>query len=170
MTAASAKAARLINGHTVHSAFKLQAKGGFLETQLDGGKKHTKHWAWLYTRDVHAPFLPFQAAMLIHCACFAQVIIIDEVSMLTAGTMHGVNHALNHVMSLTASAESSYLFGHKSMIAVGDLFQLPAVEKHRFREQAPAASMMHAPRHSTGLACNWCGRSTSPRSGQLSVS
>ena len=50
--AASAKAARLIGGHTVHSAFKLRLKGGFYETQLDGGKKHTKHWAWLFTRDV----------------------------------------------------------------------------------------------------------------------
>eukprot|EP00964_Phaeocystis_antarctica_P161447 scaffold133368_cov103-Phaeocystis_antarctica.AAC.2 len=31
----------------------------------------------------------------------AQVIVIDEVSMLTAGALHGVNHALNHVMSFS---------------------------------------------------------------------
>ena len=65
----------------------------------------------------------------------AQVIVIDEVSMLTAGALHGVNHALNHVMSFTTSAESTRHFGSKSVLAVGDLFQLPAVEKHRFKEQ-----------------------------------
>jgi hypothetical protein len=114
--AASAKAARLIGGHTVHSAFKLRLNGGFYETQLDGTEKHTKQWAWLFTRDI---------------------IIIDEISMLTAGALHGVNHALNHVMSLSMSKESNVTFGEKSILAVGDLFQLPAVERFRFKEQAP---------------------------------
>lgn len=147
--AASAKAARLIGGHTVHSAFKLRLKGGFYETQLDGGKKHTKHWAWLFTRDVRRrrpsrspsvpPNPPSPATTSMpppdHAPPLAQVIVIDEVSMLTAGALHGVNHALNHVMSFTTSAESTRHFGSKSVLAVGDLFQLPAVEKHRFKEQ-----------------------------------
>ena len=146
--AASAKAARLIGGHTVHSAFKLRLKGGFYETQLDGGKKHTKHWAWLFTRDVRRrrpsrsptvpPNPPSRATTSMpppDLPPLAQVIVIDEVSMLTAGALHGVNHALNHVMSLTTSAESTRHFGSKSVLAVGDLFQLPAVEKHRFKEQ-----------------------------------
>ena len=116
--AASAKAARLIGGHTVHSAFQLRLNGGFLETQLNRTEKHNKQWAWLFTRDI---------------------VIIDEISMLTAGALHGVNHALNHAMSLTISKEA-VIFGGKSIVAVGDLFQLPAVERFRFSEQAP----MHA--------------------------
>lgn len=112
--AASAKAAKLIGGHTVHSAFNLRLNGGFFETQLNGSQKHSAQWAWLYTRDI---------------------IIIDEISMLTAGALHGVNHALNHVMSLTMSKESTVTFGAKSILAVGDLFQLPAVERFRFKEQ-----------------------------------
>ena len=55
--------------------------------------------------------------------------------MLTAGALHGVNHVLNHIMSLTMSTESKHLFGKKSVLAVGDLFQLPAVQQYRFKEQ-----------------------------------
>ena len=113
--ASSAKAARLIGGHTVHSAFNLHQYGGFYETQLNGSRKHCEQWAWLYTRDI---------------------IIIDEISMLTSGLLHGVNHALNNVMSLSMSHVSNVSFGGKSILAVGDLFQLPAVERFRFNEQA----------------------------------
>ena len=45
------------------------------------GEKHSPHWAWLYSRDI---------------------VVIDEISMLSASALHGVNHALNHVMSLSA--------------------------------------------------------------------
>ena len=120
--AASAKAARLIGGHTVHSAFQLRLNGGFLETQLNRTEKHNKQWAWLFTRDI---------------------IIIDEISMLTAGALHGVNHALNHAMSLTLSKEAAVMFGGKSILAVGDLFQLPAVERFRFSEQAQMRALAH---------------------------
>ena len=58
--------------------------------------------------------------------------------MLTAGALHGVNHALNHAMSLTTSTQNTHLFGMKSVVAVGDLFQLPAVEKYRMKEQVRA--------------------------------
>ena len=115
--ASTAKAARLLGGHTVHRAFKLRANGacGFLAAELDG-TQHTPHWAWLYTRDI---------------------IVIDEISMLTAGALHGVNHALNHVMSLNASTSSRDLFGGKSMLVIGDLFQLPAVDRFRHCDQVP---------------------------------
>ena len=43
--AASAKTARLIGGHTVHSAFRLRLSGGFFESQLNGTQKQTAHWA-----------------------------------------------------------------------------------------------------------------------------
>ena len=45
VTAASAKAARLIGGHTVHAAFKLRSSGGFLRAQL--GTEH--HSSRLHT-------------------------------------------------------------------------------------------------------------------------
>ena len=87
----------------------------------------------------------------------AQVIVIDEVSMLTAGALHGVNHALNHVMSFTTSAESKRHFGSKSVLAVGDLFQLPAVEKHRFKEQVRGyQSHLHL-RHTVQSTCKGLG-------------
>ena len=131
--AASAKAAKLIGGHTVHSAFNLRLSGGFYESQLNGTKKQSEQWAWLYTRDI---------------------IIIDEISMLTAGALHGVNHALNHVMSLSMSAESTVSFGAKSILAVGDLFQLPAVERFRFNEQVlcPLRTKTPVPSPSTALS------------------
>jgi hypothetical protein len=95
--ASTAKAARLIGGHTVHHAFKLGNKGGFVSSRLDA-EKHSPHWAWLYSRDI---------------------IVIDEISMLSASALHGVNHALSHVMSLAASATSRDHFGLKSVLAVG---------------------------------------------------
>jgi hypothetical protein len=95
--ASTAKAARLIGGHTVHHAFKLGNKGGFVTSRVDG-EKHSPHWAWLYSRDI---------------------VVIDEISMLSASALHGVNHALNHVMSLAASATSREHFGLKSVLAVG---------------------------------------------------
>ena len=128
----SAKSAKLIDGHTVHSAFKLR-DGGFYETELKGSQKHCAQWAWLYTRDI---------------------IIIDEISMLTAGALHAVNHALNHVMSVTMSKESNVTFGNKSILAVGDLFQLPAVERFRFNEQAPIAIALHLP-NNTACSCTY---------------
>ena len=56
------------------------------------GEKHSPHWAWLYSRDI---------------------VVIDEISMLSASALRGVNHALNHVMSLSARhparRETTYL-------------------------------------------------------------
>jgi ATP-dependent exoDNAse (exonuclease V) alpha subunit len=112
LCASSAKAARLLGGYTVHSAFKLRTTdGGFVEANLNH-EQQGRHWAWLRSRDI---------------------IVIDEISMLTAGALHGVNEALNYVMKtdlpLHRATSAATNFGGKSIIAVGDLFQLPAVEK-----------------------------------------
>lgn len=124
--ASTAKAARLIGGHTVHSAFKLTRTGSFTTSRIDA-EKHSPHWAWLYTRDI---------------------IVVDEVSMLTAGALHGVNQALNHVMSLAASSTSTTQhFGQKSVLAVGDLFQLPAVERYQFSDQIYMSTLWPAFRY-----------------------
>ena len=124
--ASTAKAARLIGGHTVHSAFKLTRTGSFTTSRIDA-EKHSPHWAWLYTRDI---------------------IVVDEISMLTAGALHGVNQALNHVMSLAASSTSTTQhFGQKSVLAVGDLFQLPAVERYQFSDQIYMSTLWPAFRY-----------------------
>ena len=123
--ASTAKAARLIGGHTVHHAFKLNTRGGFVTSRLEA-EKHSPHWAWLYSRDI---------------------IVMDEVSMLSASALHGVNHALNHVMSLASSTTSRDHFGLKSLLAVGDLFQLPAVEKYKFSDQIYSSTLWPAFRY-----------------------
>ena len=64
------------------------------------------------------------------------VIVIDEISMLTTSALHGVNQALNYVMTSGARAPSrDMLFGKKSVVAVGDLYQLPSVEKGAREQQ-----------------------------------
>jgi len=50
--AASAKAATLVNGQTVHSAFKLNKDGKFLISSLEG-KQYTPHYLWLASAEVH---------------------------------------------------------------------------------------------------------------------
>ena len=102
----SAKAARLVGGHTVHSACLLDSSGGFDVARLDG-TQGSDRFIWLATADI---------------------IIIDEISMLTTSALNGVNFALNYIMS-RATGRRTTLFGSKSVIAVGDLYQLPAVEK-----------------------------------------
>jgi hypothetical protein len=108
----SAKAARLIGGHTVHSAMLLDSSGGFDVARLEGSQGSDR-FVWLTTADV---------------------IIIDEISMLTTSALNGVNFALNYVMSCGTGRRTT-LFGGKSVIAVGDLYQLPAVEKGGCEQQ-----------------------------------
>ena len=120
----SALAARLIGGFTVHSAFKLNTSGNFDAARL---KMKTEHWLWL---------------------SFADVIIIDEISMLPGTALRGVHQACTYVMSKGQTQVSTGRpFGGKSVIAVGDLFQLPAVEKYHREDQARAASQNDEFRH-----------------------
>jgi len=45
---------------------------------------------------------------------------------------------------LATSLHSDRPFGNKSLLAVGDLFQLPAVEKYRFKEQVYLSTLWPA--------------------------
>ena len=106
VTASSGKAARLIGGHTAHSAFKLNVGGLVVRSSVEVG---TPHFEWLAKADV---------------------IVIDEISMLTAATLEAIDSTLNFVMSRAVANFSSFrAFGAKSVIACGDLHQLPAVER-----------------------------------------
>ena len=113
LCASSGKAARLIGGHTVHSAFKLHQNGLFMNAQLEG-QQGTRHFNYLATVDV---------------------IIIDEISMLTASALHGVHQALNYVVTRGTTQRGHMVFGRKSVLSIGDLYQLPAVERAQYREQ-----------------------------------
>jgi hypothetical protein len=79
-------------------------------------KKNTDHYIWLLTADI---------------------ILIDEISMLTASALSGVDHALSFVMSNATSivSPSGGPFGCKSVVTLGDLYQLPAIEGIRFEDQ-----------------------------------
>ena len=56
------------------------------------------------------------------------IIIIDEISMLTAGALEGVNKSCSFVKSMGTAVQTRHSFGGCSVIAVGDLYQLPAVQ------------------------------------------
>ena len=75
ITASSGKAAKLIGGHTVHNAFMLQMSGNATVARL-AAKQHYDHFLWLLSADI---------------------VIIDEISMLTATALSGVDAALSFV-------------------------------------------------------------------------
>jgi hypothetical protein len=108
ITAPSAKAARLIGGVTAHSAFKLGTNGFY----KGGVHKLDEHWHWLYSADV---------------------IIIDEISMLTSSALDGISCCLSDVM--TGTRHGGFAYGGKTIILVGDLFQLPAIENSHKEDQ-----------------------------------
>ena len=119
--ASSAKAARLIDGHTVHSACGLDPTTGRFEQSRIEGSQGQDRFVWLAKADI---------------------VVIDEISMLTTSALHGVNSALNYVMTTGVGAcRRDMTFGEKSVVAVGDLYQLPAVERGG-REQQVYQSVM----------------------------
>ena len=63
------------------------------------------------------------------------MVVIDEISMLTATALAGVASAFNFVASRGVSTQSARSFGGKSIISVGDLYQLPAVESMKNEDQ-----------------------------------
>ena len=119
LTASSGKAARLIGGFTVHSAFKLHENGMFLRSALEGAQG-TAHFKKLATFDI---------------------IVIDEISMLTATAFTSVHLALNYIVTRSTTQRGHMVFGRKSVVAVGDLYQLPAVERIMYAEQIYTAML-----------------------------
>lgn len=118
VTGSSGKAAALLGGVTVHRAFGLSPKGVFQRAALDSPRRKG-HLQLLATLDV---------------------LVIDEVSMLTADTLNAVDEALTFAMRrATASRGYDMSFGNKSVIVCGDLYQLPAVERI-FHEDQPYMS------------------------------
>jgi len=97
VTASSGKAARLINGWTVHKAFKLSSDGLFQRATLEGDQA-SAHFAWLARADI---------------------IVIDEISMLTADTFEGVNEALNFAVRHATALRGHHSFGMKSVLVAG---------------------------------------------------
>jgi hypothetical protein len=91
----------------VHSTFWLRQHGRFCASETLA-KKGSDHFLWLLTADI---------------------IIIDEISMLTAGALAAVDQALTFVMSNGSSVISASIrFGGKSLCTVGDLYRA-----HRMR-------------------------------------
>ena len=97
VTASSGKAARLINGWTVHKAFKLSSDGLFQRAALEGDQA-SSHFTWLARADI---------------------IVIDEISMLTADAFEGVNEALNFAVRHATALRGHHSFGMKSVLVAG---------------------------------------------------
>lgn len=95
--ATSGNAALLVNGRTVHSFFKLDCN---LDTSI---QYRDTNWESI---------------------CCTNVIIIDEISMMTAEILEKFNQICNETSTMINEKQ---LFGGKTVILFGDLLQLPAV-------------------------------------------
>lgn len=94
LTAPTGKAAYLIKGSTIHSAFKIPANQSLTYKSLTSDKLNTLR------KDLG----------------HLQVVIIDEVSMLGCNMMNYINFRLQDIMSIRKP------FGGVSILAVGNLF------------------------------------------------
>ena len=105
MTAATGVAAHNINGITVHSAFMLndRKKAGTTYYNLGSDTLST---------------LQTQLEQLM-------VVIIDEISMIGAQTLYKIHMRLQEIKGLHYS---NTRFGNVTIIAVGDLYQLPPLK------------------------------------------
>lgn len=103
-------AASLINGKTVHSAFGLfTKKTGTLEEDV------------LCSLDVSKPNG--------YAMSKVQLIIIDEVTMISGKVLAAIENGLRKIMAQIHSPLQSLQFGGKSLILFGDLAQVPAVTR-----------------------------------------
>ena len=115
VAASSAQAAKLLNGVTVHSAFKLNHHSGYFMQSTMADQAYSSHFMWLFKCDI---------------------IVVDEIGMLTSSALNGMNEATTFVKSMGASHfSSSRQFGGCSVIGVGDLYQLPAVMSKHHEQQ-----------------------------------
>ena len=105
LTAATGVAAHYINGITVHSAFMLndRKKAGTTYYNLSSDT--------LSTLQTHLEQL--------------MVVIIDEISMIGAQTLYKIHMRLQEIKGLHYS---NTWFGNVTIIAVGDLYQLPLLK------------------------------------------
>ena len=105
LTAATGVAAHNINGITVHSAFMLndRKKAGTMYYNLGSDT--------LSTLQTHLEQL--------------MVVIIDEISMIGAQTLYKIHMRLQEIKGLHYS---NTRFGNVTIIAVGDLYQLPPLK------------------------------------------
>jgi hypothetical protein len=127
VTASSAQAAKLLNGVTVHSAFKLNPFSGYFMQSTMADRAYSSHFMWLFKCDI---------------------IVIDEIGMLTSSSLSGMNEATTFVKSMGASHFMSSLpFGGCSVIGVGDLYQLPAVMSTHHEQQVYKSSLWPAFRY-----------------------
>ena len=105
LTAATGVAAHNINGITVHSAFMLNDRKSSHSTYYGLGADT------LNTLQLHLEHL--------------MVVIIDEISMIGADTLYKIHMRLQEIKGLTYSDTR---FGNVTIIAVGDLYQLPPLK------------------------------------------
>ena len=105
LTAATGVAAHNINGITVHSAFMLNDRKKVGTTYYNLGSDT------LSTLQTHLEQL--------------MVVIIDEISMIGAQTLYKIHMRLQEIKGLHYS---NTRFGNVTIIAVGDLYQLPPLK------------------------------------------
>ncbi len=104
VTAPTGVAALNVGGQTIHSLFRI--KPGFVETE----KLNLNSRTALILRNIDA-------------------VVIDEISMVRADLMDGIDHMLRLARS------NNYPFGGVQMIMFGDLYQLPPVVEDRGLQQ-----------------------------------
>ena len=105
LTAATGVAAHNINGITIHSAFMLNDRKSSHSTYYGLGADT------LNTLQLHLKQL--------------MVLIIDEISMIGAETLYKIHMCLQQIKGLNYSDTR---FGNVTIIAVGDLYQLPPLK------------------------------------------
>ncbi|XP_063951720.1 uncharacterized protein LOC135153231 [Lytechinus pictus] len=113
LTAPTGKAAYLIRGQTLHSAFCIPANQGFSYKPLSHDKRNT---------------LRTQLGEL-------KLVFIDEISMVGTKMFCFINQRLQEVMNVSKP------FGGVSIIAIGDLFQLqPVMDTWIFKNPTTTSS------------------------------
>ena len=116
LTAATGVAAHNINGITIHSAFMLNDRRSSHSTYYSLGADT------LNTLQLHLEQL--------------MVVIIDEISMIGAETLYKIHMRLQEIKGTTYS---NTRFGSVTIIAVGDLYQLPPLKDKKIYD-APGSN------------------------------